>query len=268
MATTALTVPIDDSELIDSDGEPLESFWHVMAIWFLVEQVRCHLRHRRDFFAGGNMFIYYSAEQARNRDYRGPGFFFVDRVADKPPRRYWAIWHEEYRFPDVIIELSSPSTKREDHTTKKEIYERTFRTPAYFIYDPDATKLVGWHLVADSYETLVPNDRGRLWCEPLQLWLGPWQGAFQGMEAVWPRFYDKNGNVLPTFAEVAAEEAAATTRQASAQQAQAALEEARAARKQAEDQCRRAEDERRRAEEELAKLRAKLSETEKPSPEA
>src|SRR5205807_1802885 len=59
-----------------TDGEALESPWHWAAIVLLVDSVRSYLRGRTDFFAGGNMFFYYSEEQARNREYRGPDFFF------------------------------------------------------------------------------------------------------------------------------------------------------------------------------------------------
>jgi hypothetical protein len=33
-------------------------------------------RERQDYFVGGNMFIYYSRRQVRNRDFRGPDFFW------------------------------------------------------------------------------------------------------------------------------------------------------------------------------------------------
>ncbi len=42
------------------------------------------------------------------------------------------IWEEEGRYPDVIVELTSPSTARTDKVRKKAIYEGTFRTPVSF----------------------------------------------------------------------------------------------------------------------------------------
>src|SRR5205807_10562240 len=105
---TASVVP--KVKLIESDGVPLESPWHLAAILLLMECVRFRLRGRTDFFVGGNMFLYYSEEQARNLDYRGPDFFFVDGVDGTRPRKWWAIWEEGGRFPDVIMELLSPTT--------------------------------------------------------------------------------------------------------------------------------------------------------------
>ena len=91
-----------------------------------------------DFFAGGNMFIYYSHEQAhavateplaKTRHFRGPDVFFVAGTEGGPERKAWVVWNEHGRYPDFIVELLSRSTARVDRTTKKAIYERTFATP-------------------------------------------------------------------------------------------------------------------------------------------
>src|SRR5947209_7946601 len=115
-------------QLIASDGEPLETPWHFAAIALLIDTTRYRLQPRTNFFVGGNMFIYYSEEQARNRDYRGPDFFFVDEVDGQRQRRWWAVWEEDGRYPDLILELLSPTTAETDRTVKKRLYERTFRT--------------------------------------------------------------------------------------------------------------------------------------------
>src|SRR5262245_24229468 len=97
-------------ELIETDGEPLESRWHFTAIALLLDSINDYLRHRDDYFAAGNLFLYYSEQQARNRDYRGPDFFFVDQVDGHRERKWWAVWEEGGRYPDVIVELLSPTT--------------------------------------------------------------------------------------------------------------------------------------------------------------
>ena len=73
-------------ELVHSDGEPMDSDWHRDAMNLLIEAVRNHLADRTDYFCGGNMFIYFSVEQARNRDFRGPDFFFVKGRPSQPQR--------------------------------------------------------------------------------------------------------------------------------------------------------------------------------------
>jgi Uma2 family endonuclease len=77
--------------LAETDGVPLESHWHVLQIGLLIELLAHRFRGRDDYYAGGNMFLYYSEEQAGNRDYRGPDFFYVDGASRLPLRRYWAV---------------------------------------------------------------------------------------------------------------------------------------------------------------------------------
>ena len=59
--------------LIDSDGEPLESSWHRDCATLLIEQILYFFLGRTDFYVGGNMFIYYSLAQVMNRDYAKAG---------------------------------------------------------------------------------------------------------------------------------------------------------------------------------------------------
>jgi Uma2 family endonuclease len=190
--------------LMESDGEPLESDWHVYEIGLLAMLVRQHLSGRDDFFAGGNMFLYYSEEQVRNKDFLGPDFFFVWGVSPMPLRKYWAVWEEGGRYPDVIIELLSPTTAETDRTTKKDIYEKEFRTCEYFCYDADEDKLQGWRLnPSDKYRTIKKNSKGWLWCEQLNLWLGTWKGTYSNRNTTWLRFYTAEGMLVPTSDEVA-----------------------------------------------------------------
>ena len=82
---------VESVELVSEDGEPMESDWHRRCMNLLIEVVLCYLRGRTDFYVGGNMFIYFNLEQARNRDFRGPDFFFVWGGALEPARPYWAL---------------------------------------------------------------------------------------------------------------------------------------------------------------------------------
>ena len=215
-------------QLVESDGENLETFWHQVQIILLADIINFRYDDRQDFFAGGNMFIYFSEEQARKRDFRGPDFFYVKDVKRFPLRRWWAVWEEGGRYPNLIIELLSPSTAPLDRTIKKDIYEKTFRTPDYFCYDPDTRALEGWHLGAKMrYQPLKPNDKGWLWSDELDCWLGPWNGVYLGIPGTYLRFFDKDGKLLPTRAE-------AIEAQRDAVQAQRYAAEAKVARLQQE----------------------------------
>jgi Uma2 family endonuclease len=197
----AAAIPRPPTGLIETDGEPLESDWHRLAMNLLIEIVCFFLRDRDDYFVGGNMFIYYGTRQSKNLDYRGPDFFFVWGRPLNPPRPYWAVWDEEGHYPNMIIELSSPTTAMIDRTTKKDIYEKKFRTPEYFIYDPATRKFEGWRLANDSYQPIQPNERGWLWCEQLGLWLGSCDSSYLRKDAHYLRFFTANGEMVPTLGE-------------------------------------------------------------------
>jgi Uma2 family endonuclease len=274
-------------ELVDEDGEPLETAWHRTAMDLLIDLVEHHNRGRDDFYAGGNMFIYFSEEAVFNRDFRGPDFFFVKHVRHAPLRRYWVVWREGGRYPDVIIELMSPTTAVIDRTTKKDLYEQVFRTSDYFCYDPAARKLEGWRLVEGHYEPIPPNEKGWLWSNQLQLWLGTWEGPYRGHRAVWLRFFDAAGEFVPTHAE-AAQLQADVERERSEEVlrlAEAERQRAEEAKRLADAERQRAEGERQRAEEaqrlaeaerqradalaaELARLKAQLAGDEGAPPDA
>jgi Uma2 family endonuclease len=235
------TIPIEVPELPDfdslpdEDGENLESDWHRLAMNLLIELVYWLFQGRNDYYVGGNMFIYYTAEQFKGLRVRGPDFFFVRGVDREPTRGKWIVMKEWGKYPDVIMELLSPTTANVDMTTKKTLYEQTFRTREYFCYDPATRKLYGWHLVDGKYQDITPNERGWLFCNELNVWVGTWSGKhpITGLEDVWLRFYHTDEELVPTFAEAATkrEEAERTLReeeQHRANKAEAEVERLRA----------------------------------------
>jgi putative restriction endonuclease len=161
--------------------------------------------------------------------------FIVLNVDGSFRRQKWVVWEEGGRYPDVIVEFLSPSTRQADQTTKKGLCEQAFRTREYYWYDPfDPRELRGWRLGAEgSYQMLTPDERGWLWSPALQLWVGRWEGTYKRDQAVWLRFYDRAG--------------------------QLALISGEAAEQQADVERARAEAERARAEAEVARLRAELA---------
>jgi Uma2 family endonuclease len=218
--------------MVADDGENMDTGWHYLELHLLVETIHQHFRGRNDYYAGANNFIYFSAEHVRNRDFRGPDFYFVDGVPHEPLRKYWCVWEERGRYPDLIIELLSSSTAAEDRGVKKDTYESVFRTPEFFCYDPDAQRLEAWRLDGTMHYQPIPvNERGWMWSERLGLWLGTWVGTYQGHEATWLRFFDNTGNpVFTGFEEAEAEtqRAEAETQRAEAEKQRAEAEKQRA----------------------------------------
>ncbi len=183
-------------ELISDDGEPMESDWHVKEMVLLISCIDQRLAGREDYYVGGNMFIYFSEEQARDHDFRGPDFFFVWNTTRKPLRPYWAIWEEGGRTPNVVIELGSPTTIKEDHGPKKDTYESILHVHEYFCYNPKTEKLEGWRHNGKKFVPIKANAQGRLWSEELGLWLGVWKGKVGHFDDTWLRFFDRDGKLV------------------------------------------------------------------------
>jgi Uma2 family endonuclease len=202
-------VEIPELKLPTEDGVPLETNWHRIEINLLIDSVHQHWRDRRDYFAGGNMFLYFSLDQVRNRDYRGPDFFLVKNVDGARKREAWIVWAEKGRYPDLIIELASPTTIEIDLGLKKQLYEQTFHTPDYFCYDPNTLHLAGWRWVDGGYVELEADERGWLWSKEMNSWLGLWEGEYQKVNDTWLRFYTPEGQLVLTKGEAEAQRAEA-----------------------------------------------------------
>jgi len=250
------------AELPTEDGIPMESPWHRAEINLLIDSLDQHWRGRTDYYCGGNMFIYFSLQQIRKQDYRGPDFFVVKGVDGTRPRGSWVVWEEDGQYPDLIVELLSPSTAELDKTTKKQLYENVFHTPEYFCYDPAPQELLGWHLAESQYEELIPDPSGRLWSNILKVWMGLWEGEYLGHKAHWLRFFDDDGNLIPINTEA---QAARADREAARAESEAARADREAAR--ATAAITRADQEaaaRQTAEVELIRLRAELARLQNP----
>ena len=255
METLSPYLKLPKDELIYDDGEPLETNRHRIAMNVLIDSVYQAFLPRQDFFAGGNMFVYYSSTQRMNRDFRGPDFFVTLNVDGSLDRKAWIVWQENGRYPDVIVELMSDSTANIDKTDKKALYEQIFKTREYYIYDPyDATSLQGWRLNGQqTYAEIVPDQRGWLFCETLKLYLGTWEGKVLNEVAVWLRFYDQQGNLVLLPREEA--ELEHQRAEAERQRAETERQQAKAERQRADSERQRAETERQRAERLAKRLR-------------
>lgn len=154
-----------------SDEPPLESDLHRRQIDLLIRLLEYWWRDRSDFYVSGNLTIYYSPNQRKSEDFRGPDFFAV-LGAEKKDRRSWVVWQEGGKYPNIIVELLSDSTALVDRGLKKQIYQDIFRTPDYFWFDPASLEFQGFTLHSGAYEAIEPNELGWLWSKQLGLYLG------------------------------------------------------------------------------------------------
>ncbi len=221
-------LPTQD-DLPCDDGIPMETPRHGFQMTLLIDALQGWLAERGNGFAGGNMFLYYSLDQIRHRDFMGPDFFVA---LDVPlgERKSWVVW-EQGRIPDLAVELLSDSTARYDKTGKKDLYAQRVHVPEYYWYDPfNPEDFAGFTLVGTEYQPLLPNGQGRILSPALRLFLGTWEGVYLGVEAIWLRWFTPAGELLPIKDEIAERKASAAKQEASAAKQEAVRASERAAR--------------------------------------
>ncbi|MEH1919201.1 Uma2 family endonuclease [Nostoc sp.] len=180
-----------------SNEPPLETDLHRLQMTLLIQCLEWLWQNRQDFYASGNLTIYYSPRQRKSENFRGPDFFVV-LGTERKPRKSWVVWEEDGKYPNVIIEIISDSTGDTDKGLKKQIYQDIFRTPDYFWFDPETLEFSGFHLLDGEYQPLEQNPQGWLWSQQLGLYVGVAQEKL--------RFYTPEGELLPTPEEVAQQE--------------------------------------------------------------
>ncbi len=242
----ALTLPPTQYDLPCDDGIPMETQRHKLQMEMLIDPLIPWLHKREDGYVGGNMYLYFSIDQVKNQDFRGPDVFVVLGVP-KGERLSWVVW-DEGKAPDVIIELISESTASKDKTEKKQVYQDQVRVPEYFWYDPfNPEDWAGFSLEKGVYQPLNRDEKGRLISGHLGLALVRWQGNYKGVEATWLRWATLPGGLLPTPQE--------DTQQAQ-QQVQQAQQQVQQAQQQAQQAQLQAQQAQQRAEKLAAHLRA------------
>lgn len=212
-AAQQLEKQMPDATQLLSDEPEMESSLHYLQLLLLVTSLEWLWRDKNDFFIGANLTIYFSRQQLKNRDFRGPDFFLV-KDTEKRSRNSWVVWEEDGRYPDLIIELLSDSTANVDRTLKKNLYQSRFHTPEYFWFSPETLEFVGFELVGNQYQEIIPNPQGWRWSQVLGLYLGIHEDKL--------RYFTAVGDLVPTPEE------AAFVAQQQAQQAQAEAQQAQA----------------------------------------
>jgi Uma2 family endonuclease len=222
MAGTHRSTARREIEYPDSDGKPMaETDLHRQDMVDVIETLRDYFATHPNVYVSGNLLLYY--QEGDPKKSVAPDVLVAHGVPKLPPRRYYLVWKEK-KVPDVVIEITSKKTRREDQTKKKELYRDVMKVPEYFQFDPteDYLKpsLQGHRLVEGQYVPIEPVD-GRLPSAMLGLHL-----ERQDTEL---RLYDPaTGRRLPTPRERATEAETAQQRAEAAQQrAEAEIERLR-----------------------------------------
>ena len=153
----------------ESDGQPMaETDVHRDLMIDLIAMLREYFHDDPHVYISGNLLLYY--EEGNPRRVVAPDVFVVKGVSSGR-RRIYKLW-EEGHPPDVVFEVTSPSTRGEDLRTKHDLYARLGVTE-YFLFDPLDEYLrppfQGYRLEQDRYVALRPAADGSLWSAVLGL---------------------------------------------------------------------------------------------------
>lgn len=161
-------------------------------------------------FVGTDLNVYYDLQHLNW--YKRPDWFAVvggTRLYQGYDLRLsYVIWQEQIT-PIIAVELLSPGTEKEDlgeterkinqPPTKWEVYEQILGIPYYVVFDRYTDTFRAFQLEDGRYRELATD---KLWIPEVQLGLGLWQGSYQGIERLWLRWYDADGNWVATEVEI------------------------------------------------------------------
>jgi Uma2 family endonuclease len=125
---------------------------------YAVKALHMHFAQRPDVYVSGNLLIYY----VEGDPYKSiaPDVFVVFGVP-KYRRPIYKVW-EEGKGPDVVIEITSKTTRKRDEEEKPIIY-RDLHVQEYFQYDPTGDYLTpplrGRRLDASNTYHPIPSAR-------------------------------------------------------------------------------------------------------------
>lgn len=192
MATLSPPARLGNPDYPTSDGKPMaETDYHYKALRDAREALDLYFASDPQVYVTGNLLLFY--EPGNKRRHVSPDVMVVKGVS-KGERLNYIVW-EEGKGPDVVIELTSSSTRREDRKKKFQLYQDVLKVQEYFLCDPlfDYLRppLQGYRLDEGKYVRIEPVSGRRLPSEVLGLHLE--------QEGTRLRFYDPAaGRWLPT----------------------------------------------------------------------
>jgi Uma2 family endonuclease len=159
----------DGIEYPSSDGKPMgETGTHArVAMWTIFGALYLYFLRDPKVAVHGNLFVYYVKGDPKRCIC--PDAFVAFGAENNPDRRSYKVW-KEGKAPDVIFEVTSKKTRKQDLGIKFEIYRDVLKVQEYFLFDPFEEyldpSLQGYRLVAGQYEP-IPSVPGGLASEVL-----------------------------------------------------------------------------------------------------
>jgi Uma2 family endonuclease len=259
-ATKTLTPSLTEIEYPESDGKPLgETGVHVRVTTLdLLDVIVRFYGGNPNVAAHSNMFVYYvEGDLKRNIC---PDLFVALKVTSNRDRRIYKVW-DEGKGPDLVIEVTSKKTRREDTGPKFELYRDVLKVREYFLFDPFEEylkpSLQGYRLARGRYKPIAAVE-GRIPSEVLGLHLerdGNDLRLYNPRTRVWERTSEEVTKALGT-SETARREADAARREAEAKSREDQKAKREAEAKSREDEMARREAEAKSREDQKAKREA------------
>lgn len=233
---------LDVSHLIIEDDTPVDNFQSEVQQRLLVEPLYSAKALPSPFLAAAHAGLFYKLKgnPIVPDVFLSLGVQRAEDLSQRRDRSYF-VW-EFGKVPDVCIEIVSNREGNEltlsqksrqqaqmlesslsrqlrqgKDTAKKDIYAQ-IGVPYYVVFDPlqqiqeedqmNGALLRVWTLTSGRYSELTPVEGiaevGSVWLETVGLGLTLWQGPFEeAVSRLWLRWCDRQGQVIPTGAELA-----------------------------------------------------------------
>lgn len=194
-----------------SDGVPMDNEQHAVNIraWLIDPFGLWCQRTGFAAFAGGNSFVYYGPRI--KHDVVGPDLYIVNGGVHRGQEK-WIIALEDGLKPTLVMEFMSDTTRKYDQDGKLKLYRDKVGVLDYFLVD-NGPVVRGYHLHGSEYVPVLPDADGRIACTSLPLKVGVHDG--------WVRWFDLDGNLLPTCGEYGEQRADAERAKADAERRRA-----------------------------------------------
>lgn len=249
---------MDDLPSEFEDEEPLPDDFHALFACLLIETFRPTTVPPDLCFSTLDMYLYFRHQgQVRGLRPDWMGVVGVPTMYQGKRLRASYVIEDEGRAPLIVVEALSKRTLKTDlgrgavprrgAPRKWDVYESVVKIPYYVALDDETEEALLFRHDGERY-VAERSAEGRMWMPEVGLAVGTWRGEYRGREALWVRFYDGQGALIPTDAEREAQERAAKEREREAREA--ALRQAERERK-AKERERKAK-ERERAAKEVA----------------
>lgn len=136
---------------------------HRRCMVYLIDVLERWFEAEPKVYVSGNMMMYYV--EGDPRKHVSPDVFVAIGAPKDKDRDAYFTWLDDDPPPDLVIEATSKSTRKEDQVKKFFLYQDVLKVREYFLFDPRAEylkpRLKGFRSEADAYVPIAEVD-GRL----------------------------------------------------------------------------------------------------------